>query len=242
MSEQTAYIDLDFLPPIVERLAALPDMLKQGGYSSVVLKIIDNFPWVFDRRMQSSTAYPESIIAYAAEKFEKHGIRFSFIFPGKNDFNRILRLNGYRRLVSDRPGIVTIDTGRLEFLPLIESLAEDYLSLCPDTYSLIIDGCGGEDEKFFKRCEAGVVKIRKKFLVQQNVPGYKIAEEYMSAGGSGLPGLSKDLNQDVQDFASVLFKLKHYISMSSLSSNSPAASRENLESIFTDLYESKKSA
>ena len=126
MYEKTAFINIDFLPPAAERLCMLPEAAEISGYDNVILRMIDNFPWSFDCRMKSDTAYDETALSYISKKFNELGIGLIFVFPGINDFSRLFRLKGYRRFADVEHGSVTAKTEAFGFSAFLESVAEDF--------------------------------------------------------------------------------------------------------------------
>ena len=109
MQEDFVYLNLDFMPPTAERLCMLPENIRKRGYRRIYLNIIDNFPWSFEQRLQSSTAYSEAELDYFVKSCSKLNLKLSYIFPESGSFLRLLRCNGYRRMSLTGTQLIQID-------------------------------------------------------------------------------------------------------------------------------------
>ncbi|MBI9106802.1 MAG: hypothetical protein JEZ04_08650 [Spirochaetales bacterium] len=234
-----AYINLDFLPPSTERLFELPDAARKEGVNEIVLKIINNFPWEFEPRMRSDFFFPENVIAYFFRLCTQANIRISFVFPGPDDFGRLLRLSGYTRLAGSSGGMVLIDPDSVGLKSFLESIFEDVVSLVPDVGNFILRQPEKKNESsqywtaFNKLAvESAEACGCKTEMTEREMP-FTFAEDVFTAAGTGsLPRLSDILTDSIENFQKSVFKLRQFSIMSSLCFNGPAADYDNVFELY----------
>ncbi len=231
-------INIDELPPIEARLGMLPDSAAELGYEILNIRMIDNYPWSFEPRMSCDNAYTENILAFLDEKCEKIGIRLSFILPGTYDFTRILRLDGYRHLISYSSGFPVFNCQAVGASAVLESIVEDYVSLCPNasmvSYEMRCDEAAELYDKYIIAAErCGLSSVIKAGYE------YTTAENFLSGFDSPLVKLFDSLKSAISNYGALVYKIKEFLVMSSLGSNFPSSASESPGLLLKSVYEQK---
>ncbi len=228
------------MPPSVERFCKVPEAVSEAGYNELCIRMIDNFPWSFDCRMKSDSAYPENVVSFVAEACYEKGIAFSLVFPGLYDYVRLIRLNGYRRLALDGPGVPGINTDAVGFSHLIETITEDMVSLCPQLSCFVFENTDKHGQDYYLKClkviESSGVGTRKN--TEENE--FHVAEFFMTGNDSELGTSFRKLQEVIGDLAGSLYQIRQYIVMSSLGTQFPAASEKGIHFGFEELKMQRK--
>ena len=231
MKENTVFLNLDFMPPTAGVLSVLPEKIAAMKARKVLMRMIDNFPWSFDCRMQSDSAFSEQPAEYFLKGIIDRGIEVALQFPGPNDFNRLLRTKGYRRLAeSDDNGFQIINREGLGFRSLIETIGEDVTGLvagiekfwlpeATDTeYAAAVSGCLKE-----QGLRVEVLSGKPVFITAD-----QISE---NCGDNSLKIRHDKLLRAVAEASEAVFWLKHYAVMSVSGYIMPAAVGRNTAQI-----------
>ncbi|MDC7126833.1 MAG: hypothetical protein PQJ46_14775 [Spirochaetales bacterium] len=228
-------INTDFMPPKSEVLCTLADTAHRRGNEVLCLRMIDNFPWSFDSRMQSSTAYDESVLDFLSGQCSKLGIQLAFIFPGVSDFSRILRLNGYHNFFkTGEDGIIELDTDFVASSSLISEVIEDFNTLCQNTKFFI-----NNDEADIQIFKLAIFEVTNLEVLPDNntvltAGRYLLGDESESDNSLDL------LVQETQQYAAASYFFKQFFVSSSLGGSIPSACFTSIRSLYSDLIQKKK--
>jgi hypothetical protein len=237
MADNNVFIDLDFFPPTAERLFKLPGILKERGVQKICMKMICNFPWEFEPRMRSESFFPENVTAHFFKLCSDAGIRLSFLFPGTDDFGRILRLPGYSRLACPDCDILYINPESTGIKSFIESIFEDVVSLIPDIRSFTFRGREGFDRI---TAECAVKSGYSTELLPPGKSSFYVEEIFESADKSMIKESITGLSTAIDEFEKTVFKIKQYAVMGSLCCNAPSSGSENAAELYRSMKIKKK--
>ena len=236
MLENSIFINLDFFPPTSERLCRIPDAAAAIKNTSIYVRLIDNFPWSFDIRMKSDTAFDDTAVSYFSRKCAENKMKLIFIFPGIFDYCRILRLKGYNRFASFNDGFIKINTEAFGFSSFIEQLAEDIIELCPEVNGFCL--CSGESENI-AIAEALKEKSEERWDIYESVDCYKneflIAENLLEDEDHSLQAAHSDLKLKAKEFYEKRYFLNQLSIMSSIGSNYPASYGRSLYALYKEV-------
>lgn len=222
MQKTTQYIDLDFLPPTAELICSIPERAKEENVETICLKIVDNFPWDFDGRLRSFSSYDESMIDFISKESKKLGIRLIIKFPEADDFLRLLRLQGYRRLLDINSKQLKIKTSSVGFKPLIESAADDFISLFPELEYFGINKVSDNDSDYKKHACDILSKEGYKLFEIDSGTRFITAEEFLFGVESGVIKAYQSMNANYKAIAIAGAEVQRLLIMSSLTCNPPA--------------------
>ena len=235
MNKKYIVLDNDNIPVTAEKLCLLPDILKSNDIDSVSLRMIDSFPWDFECRMKADFAYSDNTVDYFVNRIAKLGIKLQFVLPGEGDFIRLMKLSGYRRYNTGSGKNIFIDTEAVGFTSLIESIVEDYISLCPAFNGFILDtSLSGETyiNKVFNAVKGVYDGNCVKVGISEYTPSYLLV-----CGDDNAPVRAYDyLKKACNDLSNSSSELKQLLIMSSLASSSPAVTGSRLNYLLEELY------
>ena len=223
------------MPPAAERFCRLPEAVIKAGYDELCIRIIDNFPWSFDCRMKSDSAYPENVISFISEACAERGTALSLVFPGMYDYIRLIRLSGYRRFARAEPGVPGINTDAVGFSQLIETVTEDILSLCPKLDSLIFRTGNRQEQEYYLKSSKVVESFDVKTRLESENEDYISAEFFLTGNKSELNICFSSLKTAIEGFAVSLYRIRQYLVMSALGNQFPAAAGTGIHYRFEDL-------
>ena len=224
MDKKTVFINLDYMPPSPAMIKKLPDLLDEADVISVAFRLIDNFPWAFDGRMQSDSAFPEQMVEYLDSGLSARNIEYSMMFPGPGDFTRILRVKGFRRMaLDDKNRPLFINCEQIGFKSFIDNIMEDMAGLLQNAASFALRET---DDSVFKEsvmqcaedcgCALEFIPFSAEFITADRLIGKGEAGSMASAA---MERLIEAENAAVQ----AVYRLKQYSSMSASSVMPPAA-------------------
>lgn len=248
MTHEKIYLDLDFMPPVAERFFKIPGIVKEGGFHSICLKMMCSFPWEFESRMKADSYFPENVISHFFKLCTDAGISISFVFPGPGDFGRLLRLPAYSRLACGDFAIPSLNPESTGMKSFIESVIEDVVSLVPDIDYFLLQTCEdgvqeGKALELYNNLTA--VAIESTGYKSGRLPSsaeFQYAENVFAAvRKSRIPGIHNEMQDYAADFETAAFKIRQWLTMSSLSCSSPAAFGENPADMYRSLSQSRES-
>jgi len=246
MPEKMFFINLDFFPPSAERLFELPSIIEENGGQDVYLKMICNFPWEFEPRMRAESFYPDNVTEHFFKLCSAAGMKITFLFPGPNDLERLLRLPGYSRLSFRDAEVLRVNPDSIGLKSFFESVIEDVVSLVPNVGSFAILNLLNVDEDF--GCEGKYNKLASDCIsscgyefeqIEPAVSWIYSEELFAQADRSSIPQLVKALWNDIEEFEESVFRIKQYSAMSGLCCNAPAAGRWNTVELYSRLKQSR---
>ncbi|MCC6683167.1 MAG: family 20 glycosylhydrolase [Phycisphaeraceae bacterium] len=125
------HLDLKGLPPTPARLLELLDVFVVAGFNAVLVEWEDAFPWSFDRRMRSLTAYTPATVCEFVKRAESLGIELIPLVQCLGHVETLLsaRVDPELREEPTRNDVLNVLSP--DARPLIESMVEDVLTLMP---------------------------------------------------------------------------------------------------------------
>ncbi len=194
--------------------------------------------WSFEPRMSCDNAYTEDILSFLDEECERIGIKLSFVLPGTYDFTRILRLDGYKHLISFSSGFPVFNSNAVGASAVLESIIEDYISLCPNVRMASYEMRGDEVSELYGKYIIAAERCGLSSVIKAGYE-YTTAENFLSGFDSPLVKLFGEIKSAAGNYGALVHKLKEFLVMSSLGSNFPSSSSESPGLLLKSVYEQK---
>ena len=235
MDDNIAYINLDFFPPTAELLCSVPRKAVEKGVNKLCLRIIDNFPWDFDCRLRSFSSYDDSTIDFFSKECESLDLELSLAFPAKDDFSRLLRLNGYRRMADPAMKSLIVDPESIGFKSLIDSVAEDFSSLYQGIYSFVLT-IGQENDDYSSR----VGKILSDAGYRVSEIGaeavFTTVESFLTNNDSAVSIAYRLMTDVYMNLSKTISELRPLLILSLLSNNPPSSGETGINQLMNRIF------
>lgn len=125
------HLDLKGLPPTMQRMVQLMEVIKAARYNALLVEWEDSFPWHVDKRFRSETAYSEAEIEQFHREAAKRGLEVIPLVQCLGHMETPLSVPGYEHLreVPHQPDVLNpLAAGARE---LVQKMVDDVLAHMP---------------------------------------------------------------------------------------------------------------
>ena len=186
--------------------------------------------------MRSSTSYDESVVGFLSNKCELLDLKLSFKFPSEDEFSRLLRLNGYKRMIDGKHEVLILNADALGFKSLIESIVEDWLSLCPEIVAFAFEN-PADSAVGFSHSVGRILSDVDSAVTELNKDVEFISfEEFRNGKESAVLTSFERLETAFREFTERTAYIRRLLTMSSLSNNPPAAGRGSINELIGRMH------
>lgn len=140
IEKRCVHLDLKGTPPTPERLLRLLEIFAAARYNSVLVEWEDSFPWTFDERFRSETAYAPATIRKFVKTADRLGMEIIPLVQCLGHMETPLRLREYehmREVSYDESVLNPLARGARE---LIGGMIDDVLTLMPNVRHFHLGG------------------------------------------------------------------------------------------------------